>query len=137
RSETGIAEGAVSVSYAAAALSRKIFGDLSALHVLVVGAGDMAKLTARHLQTQGVRTLTIVNRTDASAAALAAQLGGRAAAWSDLDAAVTAADIVVTATGASEPVLTRARVEEAMRPRRARPLFLIDIAVPRDVDPDA
>ena len=137
RTETGLAEGAVSVSYAAASLARKIFADLSELSVLVLGAGEMAKLTARHLRAQRVRTLTIASRTHASAETLAAQLGGRAARWTDLDGALGAADIVVTATGSAEPVLTRARIEETMRPRRHRPLFLIDIAVPRDVDPAA
>ena len=134
RTETGLAEGAVSVSYAATALARKIFGDLKGLNVLILGAGEMAKLTAIHLQAQQVRQMSIASRTYSSAAVLAEQLGARAIAWTELDRSLAAADIVVTATGAAEPVLPRSRVEEAMRPRRNRPLFLIDIAVPRDVD---
>jgi glutamyl-tRNA reductase len=135
RSETGLGEGAVSVSYAAIALARKIFGRLKGLNVLILGAGEMAKLTATHLRTQGAERITIASRTLASAETLASQLGGRAVPWSDLGGALSSADIVVTATGSPDPVLTRARVEEAMRPRRGRPLFIIDIAVPRDVEP--
>jgi glutamyl-tRNA reductase len=123
------------VSYAAIALAKKIFGELKGLNVLVLGAGEMAKLTGVHLRAQQVKQLTVSSRTLQSAEALARHLGGRAVAWTAMTDALSAADIVVTATGSSEPVLTRAGVEEAMRPRRARPLFLIDIAVPRDVDP--
>ena len=137
RSETGLGEGAVSVSYAALALAKKIFGRLKGLNVLVLGAGDMARLTATHLRAQEVGQLTIASRSLAPAEALAAELAGRAVPWSAMPLALSAADIVVTATGSPEPVLTRAGVEDAMRPRRGRPLFLIDIAVPRDVDPDA
>jgi glutamyl-tRNA reductase len=134
RAETGIGEGAVSVSYAAIALAKKIFGDLTGRSVLILGAGEMAKLTGIHLQSQRVKQITIASRTLLSAESLAAKLGGVAVRWEDMEAALAAADIVVTATGAAEPVLTRARVEEVMRPRRNRPLFIIDIAVPRDVE---
>jgi glutamyl-tRNA reductase len=137
RSETGLGEGAVSISYAAIALARKIFRDLKGLNVLILGAGEMAELTGVHLQAQQVEQITISSRTLATAETLAAQLGGRAVPWSSLSPALSAADIVVTATGAAEPVLTRARIEEAMRPRRGRPLFIIDIALPRDVDAEA
>jgi glutamyl-tRNA reductase len=135
RSETGLGEGAVSVSYAAIALAKKIFGDLKDRTVLILGAGEMAKLTGIHLQSQHVRQITIASRTLQTAQSLAEKLDGVAVAWDRVDAALTTADIIVTATGASEPVLTRARVDEAMRSRRHRPLFIIDIAVPRDVDP--
>jgi glutamyl-tRNA reductase len=134
RSETGLGEGAVSVSYAAMALARKIFGSLKGLHVLILGAGEMAKLTGIHLQAQDVHQITIASRTLETAQRLAAQLGGRAVPWSQLDESLGGADIVVTATGATDPVLTRGRVEAVMRPRRRRPLFLIDIALPRDVE---
>jgi len=137
RTETGLGEGAVSVSYAAIALARKIFGRLKGLNVLILGAGEMAALTGTHLRAQEVGHLTIASRTLASAEALAADLKGQAIPWSSLAQALPAADIVVTATGSPEPVLTRARVEDAMRPRRGRALFIIDIAVPRDVDPEA
>jgi glutamyl-tRNA reductase len=135
RSETGLGEGAVSVSYAAIALAKKIFGDLKGRAVLILGAGEMAKLTGIHLQAQRVRQITIASRTLTTAQNLAARLDGVAVAWERVDQALSAADIVVTATGASEPVLTGARVDEVMRHRRNRPLFVIDIAVPRDVDP--
>jgi glutamyl-tRNA reductase len=134
RSETGVGEGAVSVSYAAIALAKKIFGHLTGRSVLIVGAGEMAKLTGVHLQAQQVKRITIASRTLATAQALAARLGGTAVAWDGIDQALAGADIVITATGAPDPVLGRARVEEAMRPRRNRPLFIIDIAVPRDVE---
>jgi glutamyl-tRNA reductase len=137
RAETGLGEGAVSVSYAAISLAKKIFGDLEGLHVLILGAGEMAKLTGVHLKAQHVHRITIVNRTLAAAETLAARLDGRALAWSSLGGALAAADIVISATGAPEPVVTRAQLDEAMRPRRSRPLFLIDIAVPRDVEPAA
>jgi glutamyl-tRNA reductase len=135
RTETGLGEGAVSVSYAAIELARKIFGDLSSLNVLILGAGEMAELTGVHLQAQGVKQITISSRTFESAEALARQLSAGAIPWAEMHGALPAADIVVTATGASEPVLSRAAVEEAMRGRRNRPLFVIDIALPRDVEP--
>jgi len=137
RSETGLGEGAVSVSYAAIALAKKIFGDLKGRSVLILGAGEMAKLTGVYLQAQQVRQIAIASRTLVTAENLAGHLGGTAVAWDALDSALHAADIVVTATGASEPVLTRARLEDAMRPRRGRALFIIDIAVPRDVEASA
>jgi glutamyl-tRNA reductase len=134
RSETALAEGAVSVSYAALSLARKIFGKLDGRHVLVLGAGEMAKLTAVHFKAQNVGRLVVTSRTLASAEALASAVGGAAVPWSEMVGALVTADIVVTATGASEPVLTAARLDEVMRRRRGRTLFLIDIAVPRDVE---
>jgi len=134
RTETGLGEGAVSVSYAAIALAKKIFGDFKKLNVLILGAGEMAKLTGEHLRAQGVHQLTISSRTFETADTLAGSLGGTAVRWTSVDEALATADIVVTATGATEAVLTRGRVEEAMRRRRDRPLFVIDIAVPRDVE---
>ncbi len=134
RTETGLGEGAVSVSYAAIALAKKIFGGLKGLSVLILGAGEMAKLTGIHLHAQEVKQITIASRTLSAAQGLASRLDGHAVPWADLDAALGAADIVITATGATDPVLTRARIEEVMRPRRRRPLFVIDIALPRDVE---
>jgi glutamyl-tRNA reductase len=135
RTETGLASGAVSISYAAVALARKIFGDLKGRNVLVLGAGEMGKLTALHMKSQGVQHITIVSRTMAHAARTAEAIGGASAApWEELDNAMGASDIVITATGASTPILTKAHVEAVMRPRRNRPLFIIDIALPRDVE---
>jgi len=138
RSETALGSGAVSVSYAAASLAKKIFGDLRGRSVAVVGAGEMGKLTARHMKSHGVHAVTIVSRTMAHAARTAEAIGGASASpWDELDTVLGAADIVITATGAAAPILTRSHVEAVMRPRRNRPLFIIDIAVPRDVDPAA
>ena len=134
----GLASGAVSVSYAAVALARKIFGDLKGRNVLVIGAGEMGKLTALHMKSQGVQQVTIVSRTMAHAARTAEAIGGASAApWDEMDAALGASDIVITATGAAAPILTKAHIEAVMRPRRNRPLFIIDIAMPRDVEPAA
>jgi glutamyl-tRNA reductase len=135
RTETGLGAGAVSVSYAAVALARKIFGDLTGMSVAVVGAGEMGKLTALHMKSHGVHHVTIVSRTMAHAARTAEAIGGASAApWDEMEAAIGASDIVITATGASSPILTKARIESLMRPRRNRPLFIIDIALPRDVE---
>jgi glutamyl-tRNA reductase len=138
RTETNLGSGAVSIGYAAASLARKIFGDLKGRSVVVVGAGEMGKLTARHMKSQGVHQVTIVSRTMAHAARTAEAIGGATAApWDEMDATLTAGDIVITATGAAMPILTKARVESVMRARRNRPLFVIDIALPRDVEPAA
>ena len=135
RTETGLASGAVSVSYAAVALARKIFGDLKGRNVLVIGAGEMGKLTALHMKSQGVQHISIISRTKAHATLVAEAIGGATAApWDEMDAALGASDIVITATGASAPILTTAHLESVMRPRWNRPLFIIDIAMPRDVE---
>jgi glutamyl-tRNA reductase len=137
RTETGLAEGAVSVSYAAISLAKKIFGRLEGLSVLILGAGEMAELTATHLKGQNVRSLVVASRTLANAEALAQAVGGAAVPWAKMPEALAGADIVVTATGAAEPVLTRERIAGVMHQRSHRPLFLIDIAVPRDVEASA
>jgi glutamyl-tRNA reductase len=135
RTETGLGSGAVSVSYAAVALARKIFGDLGGRSVAVIGAGEMGKLTAVHMKSHAVKQVTIVSRTMAHAARTAEAIGGASAApWEELDAVLGASDIVITATGAAAPILTKAHIEAVMRPRRNRPLFIIDIAMPRDVE---
>src|SRR5438105_3566323 len=137
RTETGLGSGAVSVSYAAVALAKKIFGDLAGRTVVVIGAGEMGKLTATHMKSQHVRHITIVSRTMAHAARTAEAIGASAAPWDDLDAIVGDSDIVIAATGAAAPILTKAHIEAIMRPRRNRPLFIIHIATPRDVEPEA
>jgi glutamyl-tRNA reductase len=135
RTETALASGAVSVGYAAVALARKIFGDLKNRSVLVIGAGEMGKLTALHMKSQGVQRMTIISRTMAHAARTADAIGGAGTApWEEMDGALGASDIVITATGAAAPILTKAHIEAAMRHRRNRPLFVIDIALPRDVE---
>jgi glutamyl-tRNA reductase len=134
RSETALSEGAVSVSYAAVALARKIFGNLKGRTVLVLGAGEMGKLTAIHMQAQGIGRLVIMSRTAGHAAALAQTIDGTAMPWDALPLALAEADIVITATGASTPIISRDMVAQTMKARRKRPLFIIDIAVPRDVE---
>ena len=137
RAETGLGEGAVSVSFAAISLARKIFGTLAGRRTLVVGAGEMAELTATHLESQDVGRIGVANRTAAHAQALAAKVSGVAVPWESITDELTATDIVVTATGSSKWMLTREHVADAMRPRRDRPLFIIDIGLPRDVEPAA
>ncbi len=134
RTETGIGEGAVSISFAAVALARKIFGKLQGRRVLVVGAGEISTLTAQHLRSQGVGDIVVTSRTLTHAQALAESTAGRAVPWEEMTAALAATDIVITATGSQRPIITRAHLEPAGT-RRSGPLFIIDVAVPRDVEP--
>ena len=134
RSETGLGEGAISVGFAAVALARKIFGRLDGRGVLVVGAGEISTLTAQHLRAQGVGDIVITSRTAAHAETLAVDVDGRAIPWSDLRTALASADIVITATGSPRPILTRADIQAVTDRRRGEQLFIIDIAVPRDVE---
>ena len=134
RTETGIGRHAVSVSHVAVELARKIFGGLEGKRVLLVGAGKMSRLAAGRLVREGARA-TVLGRTFARTEELAAFLGGRAAGLEDLRDELGRADIVITSTGAPGLVVHRADVEAARAARGGRPLFLIDIALPRDVDP--
>jgi glutamyl-tRNA reductase len=134
RTETSLGEGAVSVSFAAVALARKIFGRLQGRRVLVVGAGEISKLTAQHLRAHGVGEIVITSRTAAHAEALADAVAGRPVPWAELTRALGSADIVITATGSQRPIVTREQVESVTGRRRSEPLFIIDIAVPRDVE---
>lgn len=137
RSETAIGEGAVSISFAAVALARKIFGRLTGLRVLVVGAGAISTLTAQHLRAQGVGEIVVTSRTFAHAEALAQTVSGRALPWAEMTTALASPDIVITATGSQRPIITRQHLESAAGGRRrSAPLFIIDIAVPRDVAPE-
>jgi glutamyl-tRNA reductase len=135
RTDTTLGEGAVSVSFAVVALARKIFGRLQGRRVLIVGAGEISTLTAQHLQSHGVGEIVVTSRTLAQAESLASSVGGRALVWEELLGAVARADIVLTATGSPRPILTRSQLELATGRRRSGPLFIIDVAVPRDVDP--
>ena len=134
RTETDIARHAVSVSFAAVELAKKIFSGLTGRAVLLVGAGKMSELAAKHLVDQGAFPVYVVNRTWARAQELARALSGTAVPFAELDVALGSVDIVVTSTGAPEPVIRRELVQRVMHGRRGRPLFFIDIAVPRDVD---
>ena len=135
RTETDVARHAVSVSFAAVELAKKIFSGLEGRAVLLVGAGEMGELAARHLVEQGAFPIYVANRTWARAQALARALAGTAVPFADLGATLAVVDIVVTSTGASEPIITREAVQRALHLRRSRPLFFVDIAVPRDVEP--
>jgi glutamyl-tRNA reductase len=137
RTETSLGEGAVSVSFAAVQLARKIFGRLTGRRVLVIGAGEMGKLTAQYLRAQGVGEIVITSRTLGHAEALANAVNGAAVPWSELMTTLARADIVITSTGSPKPILDRAHIDSVMGRGRRDPLFIIDIAIPRDVDPAA
>ncbi|HEY3356157.1 MAG TPA: glutamyl-tRNA reductase [Polyangia bacterium] len=134
RTETGIAAGAASVSSVAVDLAERIFGSLDGRLVLIIGAGEMADLAARHLHAAGAADILCVNRTYERAVELAARVEGQARRWEELDGLLGAVDIVISSTGAPQPILGAERVAKAMKARRQRSLFLIDIAVPRDIE---
>jgi glutamyl-tRNA reductase len=134
RTETEIARHAVSVSFAAVELAKKIFAGLGGRAVLLLGAGKMGELAAKHLVEQGAFPVYVVNRTWSRAQDMARALSGTAVPFDELAAALAAVDIVVTSTGAPTPIVTRDMVARVMHGRGARPLFFIDIAVPRDVE---
>jgi glutamyl-tRNA reductase len=134
RTETHIGEQAVSISYAAIELAKKIFQDLSAKTVLVLGAGEMSELTARHLIDQGVGHLLVANRSQERSLDLASRLQGEGVALADLSTYLHRADIIVSSTGAPDVILHKAEVQNALKRRKNRPMFFIDIAVPRDID---
>lgn len=135
--ETSIHEGAVSISYAAVELAKKVLSDLEGKTVGVVGAGEMGELAAQHLQKAGVGRFLFFNRSLGAAEKLAAHFGGEVAALDDLPLRLSQCDIVISATGAPGYVIGRREVQEAMRRRGGHPLFLIDIAAPRDIEPAA
>jgi len=135
RTETRIGASAVSISYAAVELARKIFGDLQGKKVLLVGAGEMAELAAEHLVGQGVTEVVVANRTLQRAVNLARCYNGRAVSLEELLDQLQQVDIIISSTGSPDLILHRDDVRPVMRERRNRPLFFIDIAVPRDLDP--
>ncbi len=135
RTETRIASQAVSISYAAVELAKKIFGDLNGKSALLVGAGEMAELAAQHLKTNGIDELIVANRTLERAIELAKSLDGKAVSLKELEDVLVDVDIVISSTGAPGLVIKKEQVKRIMRPRRHRLLFFIDIAVPRDIDP--
>lgn len=134
RSETRIGSFAVSISYAAVELARKIFGDLRDKRVLLIGAGEMAELAAEHFLAQGVCQLEVANRTLERAVDLAQRFRAETLPFSHILDALQRVDIVLTSTGSLEPILTHQEVKQRMRGRRNKPLFFIDIAVPRDIE---
>lgn len=135
RNETGIAASAVSISYTAVELGRKIFGSLKGATVLLVGAGEMAELAAQHLASAGASRVLVANRTYETAQALAVKFGGEAVEFDALEESLGEADIVICSTGAQHYIITPEMAERARQSRRNRPAFFIDISVPRNVDP--
>lgn len=136
RTETGISDSAVSVSYAAVELAKKIFSDLSGKKVLLIGAGEMAELAARHLLNQGVTSMSVANRTFDRAVQVAETFKGTPVSFEEIGIQLLEVDIVITSTASKEYIITRGQVKKTLRKRKNRPLFFIDIAVPRDVEPN-
>jgi glutamyl-tRNA reductase len=134
RNETAIGAGAVSVASAASELAGKIFADLSARAVLLIGVGEMGMLTARHMIEKGATSLVIANRTFSKAEELANELGGCAMPLDRLHESLAAADIVISSTGATTPIVTREAMAPILSRRGGRPIYIIDIAVPRDFE---
>jgi glutamyl-tRNA reductase len=135
RSETQIGSSAVSIASVAVELARKIFGSLENKTVLLVGAGKMSEQAARHLVDQGAGSVLVTNRTHERAVQLAQRFKGRAVHFDDLYSSADQADIIITSTGSAQPVFRREHAHHFLQQRRGRPMFFIDIAVPRDVDP--
>lgn len=134
RTETHIGSSAVSIASVAVDLAKKIFGSLEKKWVYIVGAGKMAELAARHLSAQGVTDFYVSNRTDSRASDLVQKFGGTAIPFARMFDHISDADIVITSTGSQEPIFRREHAEQFARRRRNKPMFFIDIAVPRDVD---
>lgn len=135
RSNTGLGEGAVSVAYAAVSLARKIFKDLSRETVLLLGAGDTGHRVARHFKLFGVKDLRVANRTAERAVHLAREMDASMVPWTGLEEQLRQSSIVVCATSSTEPILTEPQIRRALKESRRRATFLIDLAVPRDIDP--
>ncbi|MDT8376011.1 MAG: glutamyl-tRNA reductase [Mariprofundaceae bacterium] len=135
RSETGIGKQAVNISSCAVELAKRIFGDLSGKTVMLIGAGEMAELAARHLRSNGCTNILVANRTLERAKKLAIEFEGHALTLEELPEYLDSADIIISSTGASTYVLLPDAVERAMNKRAVKPMFLVDIAVPRDIDP--
>ena len=134
-SETTIGESAMSVSYAAVELGKKIFGELTDCHVLILGAGKMGELALQNLYGSGARKVTVMNRTLSKAEIMAEKYMGHAKPLSELQCALLEADILISSTGASDYVITKEMMTKVEKMRSGRPLFMVDIAVPRDIDP--
>ncbi|MBK9070645.1 MAG: glutamyl-tRNA reductase [Myxococcales bacterium] len=135
RRETALGQGSASVASVAVQLAQRVFGELAGHRVLMRGAGKMSRLAARHLRAAGATSVTVANRSRARADSLAMQWGATAVPWEGLAAALVDADVVVSSTGATTPVLTRELMKRVGKQRRYRPLVIIDIAVPRDAAP--
>ncbi|MBX9577303.1 MAG: glutamyl-tRNA reductase [Chthoniobacterales bacterium] len=135
RTETQITRGAVSVGSVAVELAEKIFGELDQCRVMILGAGEISERTARSLQSRGVRSVIVSNRTYDRAAALAAEIGGMALHFDHWEKTFADVDIVISSTGAPHAILTVEKLKPLLKQRKKRPLFVIDLAVPRDAEP--
>ena len=135
RRETALGASAVSVSFAAVELAKKIFGPLEGKTIFILGAGKMSELAARHLVSSGANSILVANRTDERARELALAFGGAPVPFADLFEHLGRADIVISSTGSPEFLVSRARAERLLAARKQRPMFFVDIAVPRDIDP--
>ncbi len=135
RTETRIAENAVSISFAAVELAKKIFADIHEKSVLLLGAGEMAELAAKHLINSGVREMAVANRTYERGVQLAREMGGRPVDYEEFVDEMRLADIVICATGAPTYVITREQMRSVMKARKQKPMFLIDISVPLNIEP--
>lgn len=135
RTETSIQEGSTSVGNVAVDLAEKIFGHLKNSEVMILGAGEMSRITAQSLVSRGARSIFVSNRSYDRAVELATDMGGTAVRFDDWQSVLKRVDIVISSTGAPHAIVQRADVEKARRARKFRPLFFIDIAVPRDIDP--
>ncbi|WP_419659529.1 HemA: glutamyl-tRNA reductase [Desulfosarcina variabilis str. Montpellier] len=135
RTQTGIGDHAVSISYAAIELGKKIFGDLTGKRVMLIGAGEMAELAVEHLIRNRAGAITVANRTFARGVELAKRFSGEAIKFEEIPDTIKNVDIIISSTGATDYVLRKNQIKEAMKSRRNRSLFFIDIAVPRDIDP--
>jgi glutamyl-tRNA reductase len=135
RTETQIARGSANVSSVAVELAGRVFGDLKGKSVLVVGAGKMSTLAARHLYSEGAQRIVVTNRSPEKAQALADEIEGTARPWDQLEQLLVEADVVISSTGAREPILTRGLFKKVTKARRWKPMIVIDIAVPRDAEP--
>lgn len=136
RTETEIGANAVSVAFAACTLARKIFESLAGVTVMLVGAGETIELVARHLREHNVKKMIIANRTLTRAQALADEIGAEVIGLSDIDVRLADADIVISSTASPLPIMGKGMVERALKARRNQPMLLVDIAVPRDVEPE-
>ena len=136
RNETGIGQLTVSISYVAVELARKIFGDLSGLSILLVGAGKMSELSAKHLQSSGAQHIYVTNRTYERAEEMARAFNGEAVSFDRLLEVLQQVDIVISSTGAPNFILTKKTAQGVIAARKNRPIFFVDIAVPRDIDPE-
>ncbi len=136
RTETRIAENAVSISFAAVELAKKIFTNLGGKSFMLLGAGEMAELAARHLVNNGVQEVLVVNRTYERGCELAGEFNGKAVRWEDFLHEIVHADIIICSTGAPSYVLLKEQMQKVMKERRNRPVFIIDISVPRNIDPE-